>query len=52
MPTKKEKQTFEERLDALEELVKRMEEGGVRLGTLPEGKWRYLTEEEVEKLKK
>lgn len=30
----------------------RMEEGGVRLGTLPEGKWRYLTEEEVEKLKK
>ena len=32
--------------------LKRMEEGGVRLGTLPEGKWRYLTEEEVEKLKK
>lgn len=32
--------------------LKRMEEGGVRLGMLPEGKWRYLTEEEVEKLKK
>lgn len=31
MPTKKEKQTFEERLDALEELVKRMEEGGMTL---------------------
>ena len=31
MPTKKEKQTFEERLDALEELVKRMEAGGMTL---------------------
>ena len=31
MPTKKEKRTFEERLDALEELVKRMEEGGMTL---------------------
>ena len=31
MPTKKEKQTFEERLGALEELVNRMEAGGMTL---------------------
>ncbi len=31
MPTKKEKQTFEERLGALEELVNRMEAGGLTL---------------------
>lgn len=30
----------------------RIAEGDIRLGTLPRGKWRYLTDEEVRKLKK
>ena len=30
--------------------LRRVSEGGVRLGNLQEGKWRYLTEEEVDAL--
>lgn len=32
--------------------LKRVAEGSVRLGSLPEGKWRYLTEQEIRELKK
>lgn len=31
--------------------LRRIQEGSLRLGDLPSGKWRYLTEEEVERLK-
>ena len=31
--------------------LRRVQEGSLRLGDLPSGKWRYLTEEEVENLK-
>lgn len=31
--------------------LRRIEEGSLRLGTLPTGKWRYLTEDEVIRLK-
>ena len=32
--------------------LKRVAEGSVRLGSLPEGAWRYLTEQEIRELKK
>lgn len=31
--------------------LRRVQEGAVRLGTLPEGKWRYLTETEIDNLR-
>lgn len=32
--------------------LKRMQEGSLKLGNLPKGRWRYLTKEEVERLRK
>ena len=31
--------------------LKRVKEGGLELGDLPKGKWRYLTKDEISKLK-